>query len=130
MLTLTLTGETPAKKNSKIWTRSGKLIPSAKYKAWHDVAVILIRTQAGRIYTIDEELKITMTFYHGDQRKRDSDNQASSILDTLMDAEVIADDKWQIVRELSIKNFYDKANPRAVITIEPYKKTIEEDTTT
>ena len=51
---------------------------------------------------IDYPVSITLTFYHGDQVRRDSDNQAASIMDLLQDAKVLADDRWQIVRILTI----------------------------
>lgn len=69
---------------------------------------------------IEREIRIKMTFYHGDNRRRDSDNGASSILDLLTDCKVIKDDKWQIVRLLEIRNFYEKNNPRCLIEINGY----------
>ncbi|WP_307771108.1 hypothetical protein [uncultured Treponema sp.] len=62
---------------------------------------------------IEREIRIKMTFYHGD-------NGSSSILDLLTDCKVIKDDKWQIVRLLEIRNFYEKNNPRCLIEINGY----------
>ena len=45
MLRFQIIGETPGKKNSKIWTRSGKLIPSAKHQKWHQDAMVQMAAQ-------------------------------------------------------------------------------------
>ena len=130
MLRFQILGETPGKKNSKIWTRSVKLIPSAKHQKWHQDAMAQMAAQISRLATsdrpvaegtnvegIDYPVSITLTFYHGDQVRRDSDNQAASILDLLQDAKVLADDRWQIVRILNIYNHFDKGNARCLIEI-------------
>lgn len=129
MIRFQIIGETPSKKNSKIWTKGHKLIPSKAYQAWHMDAGIQIASQlavltshdfvfeAGQPGGIDYPVSITLTFYHGDQVRRDSDNQAASIMDLLQDEKVLADDRWQIVRILNIYNHFDKGNPRCLIEI-------------
>ena len=124
MLRFQIIGETPGKKNSKIWTRSGKLIPSAKHQKWHQDAMVQMAAQISRLATSDRPVEginypvsVTLTFYHGDQVRRDSDNQAASIMDLLQDAKVLADDRWQIVRILNIYNHFDKGNARCLIEI-------------
>lgn len=121
-----ITGETPAKKNSRIVLKGGRNIPSERYRQWHMAAMIEVdnqlRIMGHKKYEIplEKEIKVKMTFYHGDNRRRDSDNGASSILDLLTDCNVIKDDKWQIVRALEIQNIYDKGNPRCLIEIDGY----------
>ena len=66
---------------------------------------------------IEDPVSVTLTFYHGTLVRRDSDNQAASIMDLLQDAKVLADDRWQIVRILNIYNHFDKGNPRCLIEI-------------
>ena len=129
MLRFQILGETPGKKNSKIWTKSGKLIPSAKHQKWHTDAMLQITGQVSRLPKdewpygpehpdgIEDPVAVTLTFYHGDQVRRDSDNQAASIMDLLQDAKVLADDRWQIVRILNIYNHYDKGHARCLIEI-------------
>lgn len=65
----------------------------------------------------DKQVKLTITFYHGDKKRRDSDNQLSSILDLLVDAGILADDNWQIIPQKEIFDVFDKDNARAVISI-------------
>lgn len=120
--TIVLNGETPSKKNSRINTKSGRSFPSKRYVKWHNDAVAQICKQqmTGEILSIgnNEQVRLTAVFYHGDFKRRDSDNQLSSILDTLVDAGVLVDDCWSIIPEKHIFDAYDKDNARCVITIE------------
>lgn len=130
MIRFQIIGETPSKKNSKIWTKGHKLIPSKAYQVWHMDAGIQIASQIARMAAsdrpvaegtnvegIDYPVSVTLTFYHGDQVRRDSDNQAASIMDLLQDEKVLADDRWQIVRILNIYNHFDKGNARCLVEI-------------
>ena len=122
MIRLIIRGETPAKKNSKIWTKSGKLIPGKKYQQWHTEALLQVQSQKKLLQKlpVDREVIVHLDFIHGDQRRRDSDNGTSSILDLLVDAGILKDDKWQIVRQIHITNTYEKNDPMCIICIEPY----------
>ena len=119
---ITLRGETPSKKNSRINTKSGRSFPSAVYAHWHLNALCQISRweRAGKIAPIakSKRVKLTVTFYHGDKKRRDSDNQLSSILDTLVDAGILADDCWQCVPCKMVFDEYDKNNARAEISLE------------
>lgn len=118
---LIIEGETPSKKNSKIRTRTGYMIPSKAHQKWHEDAMLQVRGQLARMkkqpHMIDTPVAISLLFFHGDNVRRDSDNQAGSIMDLLQDAEILADDRWQIVRILNIYNHYDKGNSRCEINI-------------
>lgn len=63
-------------------------------------------------------IRLSVRFYHGDLKRRDSDNQLSSVLDTLVDAKVLCDDNWKIIPEKHIYDFYDKGNSRCEIELE------------
>lgn len=119
--TIVLQGETPSKKNSRINTRSGRSFPSKRYVKWHNDAIEQICKQqmTGKILSIgnDKQAKLTAVFYHGDKKRRDSDNQLSSILDTLVDAGVLVDDCWSVIPEKHIFDIFDKDNARCVITL-------------
>ena len=129
MLRFQILGETPSKKNSKIRTRTGCMIPSKAHQRWHTDAMLQLTGQISRLPReefpygpgrpdgIEDPVHVTLTFYHGTQVRRDSDNQAASIMDLLQDAKVLADDRWQIVRILSIYNHFDKGNPRCLVEI-------------
>lgn len=121
-MTITLDGETPSKKNSRINTRSGRSFPSARYQKWHSQAVssllaLLAKKKVRRIET-GTAVRLTATFFHGDLKRRDSDNQLSSVLDTLVDAGILPDDSWRIVPEKHIYDRLEKGGARCVVEIE------------
>ena len=121
MISFLIHGEAPAKKNSRIITRSGRNFPSKRYSDWHKTAfeeVMLLKNRIGNPFPIKDTCRITLLFTHGDLRRRDSDNGTSSVLDLLTDCGVLEDDKWQIVRELRISNDYEKGNPHCRVEIE------------
>lgn len=63
--------------------------------------------------------KVEIVIYEPNYQKRDLDNQATSILDALVGAEVIADDSIKCVEEISTKFAgVDKDNPRAEVAIQ------------
>lgn len=62
--------------------------------------------------------EIELLFHMPDNRVADLTNKAESVMDALVDAEVIEDDKWQVVRPLVLDCAgIDKENPRVIITI-------------
>lgn len=118
----TFKGETPAKKNSRRVLRSGKTIPSRRFELWHDENLFCLFRQERPSEPLFCPLFIKMIFFHGDKARRDSDNEATSILDLLQDGGVIADDNWQIVRKILIENRYEKGNPHCEIMIFDYRE--------
>ena len=125
MLRFQILGETPSKKNSKVFVKikgHHVPIPSKAHQKWHTDALLQLNSQICRMgqeapNMIEDPVSVTLTFHHGDQVRRDSDNQAASIMDLLQDAKVLADDRWQIVRILNIYNHFDKGNARCLIEI-------------
>lgn len=103
-----LYGETPSKKNSRITLPNGRTIPGKKYRQWHGGAMVQLERQKEErppFEPIEEPSRVTIDFFHADNRRRDSDNGTSSILDAIQDSAILLDDRWQIVRELRINNF-------------------------
>ena len=112
--TFIINGEAPAKKNNRRTLANGQTIPSAGHVAWHDAAMFQFRHDYPDFLhkpPINQPVRIRLSFYHNTKQRRDSDNQATSILDLLKDLAVIKDDCWQIVRELEILNYYDRQHP-------------------
>ncbi len=121
MCKFNLKGETPSKKNSRVTNRStGRTFPNLRFVEWHTAAKIQLLAQKRKYehLPIDTDCCITLIFIHGDYTRRDSDNQASSILDLLKDCGIIHDDNWQIVRKIIIKNGYLKNEPQCSIIID------------
>ena len=119
---ITLQGETPSKKNSRINTRSGRSFPNQRYVKWHNAVVselhYLLLKKEIRPFGEGKRVRLTASFIHGDYTRRDSDNQLSSVLDTLVDAGVLPDDNWKVVPEKHIYDRYDKGNARCELILE------------
>lgn len=90
--------------------------------AWHDGAILLLARQKRPEEPLASPLCVKMIFYHGDLTRRDSDNEATSILDLLKDTRIIADDNWKIIRQIQIENRYEKNAARCEILLSDYKK--------
>lgn len=120
IMRIVIQGETPAKKNSRITLPNGRSIPGKRYQEWHEAALPQVLAQLkGTRPLLDEPCEAALSFFHGDYRRCDCDNGASSILDLLVDAGILSDDNWKIVRSLKVANHYDKGNPRCEIEIRP-----------
>lgn len=110
-LRLTVNGETPAKKNSKVFnTKTHRLFPSRRYREWHDSAVVQVNNQFA-LETINFPVFIILTFYHSDRRRRDSDNGVSSIFDLLVDCRVLSDDDYHIIPGYFVSNVFLGKSP-------------------
>lgn len=109
-ITFSIPYETPSKKNSRVFLKNGRNIPGARYREWEQDAYIFLKLQKTRLVKnpIATPIEINLRFVHSDKRRRDSDNQASSVLDLLQDAEILQDDSWQIVRKLVVENYAGK----------------------
>lgn len=111
---ITIKGRIPAKKNSRINTRSGRSFPSTKYTEWHKDASFQIKGTE----KIPNGSFIFMHFYLPDNRRTDLSNKAESVMDLLVDNGVIEDDCWQVIPKLALEGIkVDKENPRVEIYI-------------
>lgn len=114
-LSLTLEGSIPSKKNSRINLSSGISIPSSKYTEWEDRAILEIRRQTrARFY---KPVHIELTVYFGTLALADLDNRLTSVLDMLVAAMVLRDDKWQFVPQVTAIAEHRKNKPGALIKI-------------
>jgi len=74
------------------------------------------------------KVKVTITLYFPDKRKRDEDNMRQGLkpcVDGLVNAGIIEDDEWyphQKCRMEPLVGKYDKENPRTVIEVEEIKE--------
>lgn len=130
-----LKGRIPSKKNSKqiIPNKSKKgrpffLVSSQKHKEWHKDAVAQLSMQHPRKFENIDNIIINFTF--GDKRKTDLSNKAESVMDLLVDTNIINDDNWIEVPKLSLSGRHKKGIFGAVIIInfetnieEPYLQT-------
>lgn len=106
----TLAGEVPSKKNSRVTNRrTGRSFPNRRFVEWHKGAFAEVASQG-----IPSEplgcANVVVTFIHTTRRRRDGDNQLSSVLDLLVDAGVLKDDSWLCVPHFEVfhaKGFED-----------------------
>lgn len=112
---ITIHGQTPSHKNSKLWT--GRVLMNNKaYLAWRDDAELDVLGQMDKKYP--DGVEVEMTFYVCDRRRRDIDNMIASILDVLVSTGVITDDNCFVVR--GIHAYYggiDREDPRAEVEL-------------
>lgn len=113
---ITLLGRIPSKKNGKIMICRGTrpiLISTPAYSAWHEEQLWALKKYK---FTI-ESCKVQLTFYSPDKRPTDLSNKAESVMDLLVDAGLLRDDNWFIVRELTLTfGGVDRENPRCTIS--------------
>lgn len=126
---ITLLGAVPSKKNSKRRVKRGAsvfMLPSAAHERWHEEQMWSVRPQwRGR--PAIQSAEISMTFYASDRRERDLTNGAESVMDLLVDAGVIADDNWFVIKK-NTQEFggVDKANPRVEVVLQSEDDGMEE----
>jgi len=117
-LNIRINGRIPSKKNSRnLFVRGGKLfnIPSKDYAAWHKLALLQIKLPKDRTLVPS---RITLSFWAPDKRASDLTNKAESIMDLLVDAKVIEDDNWWVIKEVKLQFMgVDKENPRCEILL-------------
>jgi len=64
-----------------------------------------------------DNCKIDVTYYFKDKRKHDPSNYDKMLLDGLVEANIIKDDNYNVIKEFTTKGYYDKNNPRVEVDI-------------
>ncbi len=112
---LILEGSTPSKKNSRINRGDGMSFPSKKYMDWQRYALQQVRLQTRhRFFT---PVSAEVIIYFATKVRADLDNRLTSILDMLVEALVLRDDKWQDVPMIQVQAEYRKGEPGAFIRL-------------
>lgn len=118
-ITLRLNGQVPSQKNSKQIAYNQRthrpfIMTSPRVKAWQKDAMLQLAT----VPPIKGAVAIHIVFTHKDKRKRDIDNEQTSIMDILKNMSIIEDDNCFIVRK-AVSEFagVDPKNAGADITI-------------
>ncbi len=116
--TFHLEGAVTPKARPRVTSR-GTFMPPA-YRAWKSAAIACLRPQAihqGIMEPIPRAaVSIVLTGKHS--RRSDLDNLSGSILDSLVQAQILRGDNLTVVDRLSIALDYDKRSPVAQITLE------------
>lgn len=103
-------GNIPTKKNGKeirINRKTGKRFPSKsnKFKSWEKYALTVITYQRNinKAIKIEKTKSVILEFSFENKRIKDLSNVAESVMDILVQCEVIQDDKWIVVPELILR---------------------------
>lgn len=115
MIELTLEGSVPSKKNSRVNLRSGVSVPSKKFMQWQEAALWSVRQQTRQRFYVPVSVEVII--YFGTLIRADLDNRLTSILDMLVEAVILRDDKWQDVPRVAVQAEYRKGKPGAFIRI-------------
>lgn len=115
MIELVLEGSVPSKKNQRINRGDGVSFPSKKFVQWQSDALKQVRIQTRQRFLVPVGVEVII--YFGTKVRSDLDNRLSSILDMLVEALVLRDDKWQDVPRIAIEAEYRKGNPGAFIRL-------------
>lgn len=115
MIELVLEGSVPSKKNQRINRGDGMSFPSKKFVQWQQSALVQVRQQTRQRFLVPVGVEVII--YFGTNIRADLDNRLSSILDMLVEALVIGDDKWQDVPRIAIQAEYRKGKPGAFIRL-------------
>lgn len=120
MFTFKLYGPVASKKNGKDWiVRGGRkfLVPGEFHRNWYKEASLQLKVQRRPKEPI-KKAAICITFTAGDRKLADLTNKTESIMDLLVDHQVLTDDNWFIVGDLHLKFAgVDQKNPWTIIEI-------------
>lgn len=115
MIELTLQGNVPSKKNSRINTRDGRSFPSKDFSKWQEDALKQVRVQTRQRFI--GLIQIELIIYFGSLGRADTDNKVTSILDMLVEGLVLKDDYWETVGRTVYEAAYRPGKPGAFIRI-------------
>lgn len=68
-----------------------------------------------------DKCKMKITYYFKDKGKHDPSNYDKMLLDGLVEADIIVDDNYNVIREFTTIGKVDRGNPRVEIEIEELK---------
>jgi len=116
-------GRIPSKKNQlRRIKRAGRIytVPSKNHELWERKQLKLVSDQK-ELQRIDqfEKVRVVVIFiYFPDNLGSDLTNKAESIMDLLVKAGILKNDKWQVIPRLELVSMgVDRTNPRAEIFI-------------
>lgn len=115
---ITIPGQTPSQKNNKqiIPSKPPRLVDNKIVKEWRNkTAKYLQETYTDNLR--EKQIIAIYSFYLKDRVRRDIDNMISSCNDALVQAGILSDDNWKVLRIGGAEACLDKENPRAEITL-------------
>lgn len=116
----------PSKKNQRtpiVNQSTGKtfLKSSDQYIKWKKLTKPFWEGEYWKLYnervTPITRCKINIQFYFGDDKDKDCTNKAETIMDALVEHQILADDSFKVVSEVSLKGFLCRDRPRTELYI-------------
>lgn len=121
-MTIVLPGRVPSKKNSKriiCFGSKPRVLPSLAYEQWHEAMLWHLKVKRPKRFP-ETRVTVAIVIYADSMRLFDLSNSAESVMDLLVEAEIIEDDSWRWVPQLMVYfGGLDRKAPRAEVTIEP-----------
>lgn len=122
LVTFSIVGTIPSKKNNKRICRNRNtgqhfIASSKEHEQWHKDHLWALQQHIKR-KNIPWPLSITYTFAIPNKRKFDLSNKIETINDLLVDAMIITDDNWDVIREMYIVAVLDKGNKELEVEVE------------
>lgn len=121
-----LMGKIPSKKNSKniVWLKSQNrriVVANKDYQIWEKNAIDSLKKQSLGVSMFPLcRAAVEIEIWYPDNVGRDNTNIAEGVMDALVRAGVIVDDKWQICPIQHLKAMgIDRKDPRAVVRVTP-----------
>jgi Holliday junction resolvase RusA-like endonuclease len=122
LITIDFCGHIPSKKNSKVKTKWGAVIPSKAYREWHKEQMPMLQ----KYRSIPSPVTIEYKFWIGGKvspGRFDLSNAIESINDILVDAEILSDDAFDHLCNggFSVEGFV-RGESIARVTIAPVER--------
>lgn len=120
LVTFRITWTIPSKKNSKqiFRNRNGVafIASSQAHKDWHKEHIWALQKEV-KVRGLKWPLSISYTFSIPNKRKFDLSNKIETINDLLVDAMIIDDDNWDVIREIYIVAKLDGGNKELEVRV-------------
>lgn len=115
---IVIPGQTPSQKNNKqiIPSRPPRLVDNPIVKKWRNETAEYLASTYSVTYS-GKQVVAKYTFYVQNRVRRDIDNMISSCNDALVQAGILDDDNWKVLRIGGAIAVLDKDNPRAEIEL-------------
>jgi Holliday junction resolvase RusA-like endonuclease len=115
----------PSKKNQQriaVNTKTLKpiLLPSAQHEKWQESQMKVFKAVANSIASQGFSLpiaraKIKVLFYFPDSKNRDLSNKFETIADIMVDAGILMDDRYKVLKPIYLDGWTDRSRPRTEI---------------
>lgn len=110
----------PAKKNNRVVLKDGRNIPSEAYRRWHSAHIRKLEALRKRHGAFGCPVSISVGVAFGDRRRRDLDNELTSVLDLVKDSGLVADDDWTHVARVTCEVLDTRAH-YAMVAVTPFR---------